>query len=323
MEIDFFGARTVDASTPQNRVLTQPRVRLAYFQVQRGSLKFVAGQDKMIAAPLDPVSLSHVATPLGATAGNLWAWLPQVRVDWDHQVGKAAVLFQAGLFRPQFGDPRLDPLRTGGTSLDTTNSGLGERSTEPFYQTRLALSAPMRGSTGVIGVSGHIGEERIGVDRNLKSSMAALDLTLPLDPHVLLRGEAYSGRNLIPFQGGIDQGAAVITSNVPGDAPLIQAIRDKGGWAELTVLPAANDTNAVYVGYGTDHPRVDDLLPGSGRSRNSFAWTSYFHKFGDQVTAALEWSNWQFQTVAFSGNVPGATTTSTANVFNISLAYQF
>jgi hypothetical protein len=37
----------------------------------------------MILAPLDPVSLSHVGVPLGATAGDLWGWFPWSY--WDFQ----------------------------------------------------------------------------------------------------------------------------------------------------------------------------------------------------------------------------------------------
>jgi hypothetical protein len=87
VEMDLFGSRPVDTSQPQNRVFDEPRLRLAYIQLEHKSVKIVAGQDKMILAPLDPVSLSHVAAPLGATAGDLWAWLPQVRVDRTHRIG--------------------------------------------------------------------------------------------------------------------------------------------------------------------------------------------------------------------------------------------
>lgn len=71
VEMDFFGSRPSDAVQPLNRVLNQPRLRLAYAQMEKGSVRIVAGQDKMILSPLDPISLSHVAAPLGATAGNL------------------------------------------------------------------------------------------------------------------------------------------------------------------------------------------------------------------------------------------------------------
>jgi len=42
-EIDFFGARTADTFSPQNRVFNQPRIRMGYFQLEHRNLKFVFG----------------------------------------------------------------------------------------------------------------------------------------------------------------------------------------------------------------------------------------------------------------------------------------
>jgi hypothetical protein len=91
----------------------------------------------------------------------------------------------------------------------------------------------------------------------------------------VLRGEAFTGTNLIPFQGGIDQGAAVLAAPVATAPPLrIQTIDARGGWGELTVLPTSDGKNAIYVGAGTDKPKLETLLPGSGRAENTFIWTS-------------------------------------------------
>jgi hypothetical protein len=87
-EMDFFGSRTADTFSPENRVFNQPRIRMGYFQLEHRRLKFVFGQDKMILALLDPVSLSHVGVPLGATAGDLWGWFPQARMDWSTSLSK-------------------------------------------------------------------------------------------------------------------------------------------------------------------------------------------------------------------------------------------
>jgi hypothetical protein len=66
------------------------------------------------------------------------------------------------------------------------------------------------------------------------------------------------------------------------------------------------------------------LLPGSTRQRNAFYWASYFYKITKDVTAAWEWSNWQFATTGFTGNTPGPKgAIGRANVFNLALAYSF
>ena len=317
VEVDFFGPRTADNFQALNRVLNAPRLRVGYLQLEHNDWKIVAGQDKMILAPLDPVSLSHVAIPLGGTAGNLWAWLPQVRVDWNHKMGNTGLLVQAGILDPLFGDPKLtgDTI-TAGSAIDTGSSGFGSRSTQPFYQARVAVSPQFGGRTSTIGVSGHFGQEKVGVGHNLQSWAFAIDMNARLERHVILKGEGFVGSNLIPFEGGIAQGAAV-------QGGKIQRIGAAGGWLELTVFPKPGGNGVLYFGAGTDDPKNSNLLPGSTRTKNSFVWASYFRRLTESVTLAVEWSNWQFQTGAFSGNNLLKGPTGSSNVFDLSLAYQF
>jgi len=323
LEFDFFGGRPFDANQPQGRVFNEPRLRLGYLQFQKGNFKIVAGQDRMIISPLDPVSLSHVAAPLGSTAGNLWGWQPQLRAELTHKIGSASTLLQIGVVRPQFADARLETLPTTGSALDNTTSGLGERTTLPFYQARYSVTTPMTGSKATFGAGGHYGRERIGADQELDSWAFAFDFSVPLYSRVRFRGEGFVGSNLIPFQGGVLQGVAVISP--AGGAPgQFNKIGGAGGWGELIVKLTSDNRNVIYFGGSTDDPKDQNLLPGSGRSKNTLAWASYFHKLTDNLTTALEWSNWQFRTRNFAGGVP--TTNGAAgrgNVFNLAMAYQF
>ena len=323
VEIDFFGSRPVDPNLqPQDRVFNQPRLRRAYLQLDKGDWRIVAGQDKAILAPLDPISLSHVAIPLGATAGNLWAWLPQVRVENRHKFGKSTLLVQGGILRPSFGDSRLtDQSGVNGSAVDSTFSGFGERGRQPFYEARVALSHPMAGRTATIGVSGHYGREAVGADKGIDSSAEAVDWTIPIHKYLIFRGEAFTGGNLVPFDGGIEQGVAFTPA--AGLTPAnFRKIADEGGWAEL--ISPVTPKDILYAGAGTDDPRDRDLMPGSTRSKNSFVWGSYFRKLAPDVTAAVEWSFWDFRTRTFIGPDLGPRATSgRGNVINIALAYQF
>src|SRR5262249_48348863 len=160
-------------------------------------------------------------------------------------------------------------------------------------------------------------------DRDLNSWAVAFDGSASLGSHIVLRGEAYTGTNLIPFQGGIAQGVAVQAAPVATNPPLkLQTIDDHGGWGELTVLPTMKD--AIYVGASTDIPEKNTLLPGSTRVENTMIWVSYFRHLTSAVTLAAEWSNWRFKTVTFTNNVITATSpAAVVNVFNVSLAFQF
>jgi hypothetical protein len=323
IEMDFFGGRPFDAQNPQGRVFNEPRLRLAYLQIQNGNWTILAGQDRVIISPLDPVSLSHVAAPLGATAGNLWGWQPQIRAEYARGMGKASTLFQIGVIRPQFADATLQGLPANGTALDATTSGLGERTSKPFYEARYSATLPMAGSKATFGAGGHYGRERIGADRDIDSWAFTFDFSVPIQSRIRLRGEGFVGANLIPFGGGVLQGVA--TFNPGGGAPIqFNKIGGGGGWGELTVKLTKDNNNYFYAGAGTDDPKDADLLPSSGRSKNTFAWASVFHKVTTNVTTALEWSNWQFKTRNFAGAVP--TTNGNAgrgNVFNLAFAYQF
>jgi hypothetical protein len=326
VEIDFFGTTPVDTDLPEDRVLNQPRLRKAFFRLRKGNFDLVAGQDNIIISPLDPVSLSHVAVPLGYAAGDLFGWLPQVRVDYSHNFGKTGTLFQFGLLRPSFGDPRLGDDPTSGITL-TTASGAGERAGQPFYQTRFAVSRPMQGSAATIGVGGHYGKEIVGATQNIDSWAVTMDFRVPVLSRLVFRGEAYTGSNLVPFGGGVIQGVAAVTAPapVPAGSPTltqIHPIGDTGGWAEFTIL--ASRRNVFYLGASSDDPVHKDLEPGTTRDRNSVFWASYFRKLTNAITLAAEWSNWQFHTTSFIGNTPdGPAAGGRGNVVNVALAYQF
>jgi hypothetical protein len=319
-EFDLFGTRPVDTFLAEDRVLNQPRLRKAYFQLQKGHFKLIAGQDDILISPLDPVSLSHVAYPLGYAAGDLFGWLPQVRVEYDPTIGHdTTALLQFAVLRPSFGDARLGDQPPVNITVDTS-SGLGERASQPFYQARAAISHPMHGSKATFGVAGHYGVERVGANRTLDSWAFAFDFSLPIVPKLILRGEGYVGSNLSAFGGGILQGVAAIPTAQP--FTLFHKIGDGGGWPELTFLATKKDV--FYFGGSADEPVFHDLLPGSGRTRNSVLWASYFRKLAPGTTVALEYSNWDFRTTAFTGNNPGPrAATGRGNVVNIAFAYQF
>jgi hypothetical protein len=209
-----------------------------------------------------------------------------LRVDKTQQLGeKTSALFQFGVLRPEFADPRLGDTVPSGVSLD--NSTAGTRSSMPFYEGRVALSHPMSGSTATIGAGAHYGREVVGAQHDRDSWAFALDFRVPLQSRVILRGETYLGSNLIPFQGGIDQGLSAIPTAQPFKQ--INKVGDAGGWGELTFRITSDDKNHFYIGAGTDDPVRHDLLPGSTRTRNTFYWSSYFLKLTKDVTMALEW----------------------------------
>ena len=172
-----------------------------------------------------------------------------------------------------------------------------------------------------IGVSGHYGREEVGADKGVDSSAESVDITLPIHKYLIFRGEGFTGANLVPFDGGIEQGVAFTPA--AGTVPAqFRKIRDAGGWVEL--ISPVTPKDILFAGAGTDDPRDSDLMPGSTRSKNSFVWASYFRKLAPDVTLAFEYSFWDFRTRNFIGaNLGPRATSGRGNVINIALAYQF
>ena len=162
----------------------------------------------------------------------------------------------------------------------------------------------------------------MGANRNIDSWAFTFDFHIPLQSRVILRGEGFVGSNLAPFQGGIVQGVVAAPATPPFTT--IHPIGAGGGWGELTFRATEDHKNIFYLGAGTDDPRNSQLMPGSTRAKNTFVWASYFRKLTNDVTLAVEWSNWQFRTVAFPApGVEAKGPSGRGNVANIALAYEF
>ena len=283
IEGDFFGGYPAVGIGDNMGVF---RLRLANARLDWAKGSLVAGQDWMIFAPVNPLSLSSAGIPLFAAGGNLWSRLPQVRGEWKTK----KVLLQGGVLAPQTGDFN---------SAFFYQPGSGALSETPFLQGRAALTlANFAASKKVatIGVSGHWGQSRVTtpVDRTVDSNGIALDFVLPLGTKVTVQGEAFTGTNLGGFQGGVFQGL-VIDGAVPGaggtpvlDGP--RALDSAGGWVQ--VLAAVTPTVTVHGGFGTDDPDDADFLTVTRREsrlENTAISLGFQHKVSAHISWGLEY----------------------------------
>ncbi len=261
------------------------RLRLANVRLDWHNTSVVVGQDWMVFAPGNPVSIAAAGIPAMAATGNAWARLPQVRVEWHN----SAVLLQGAVLAPSTGD-------FSSAFLDQPVSG--QLSQVPFLQGRAALtSSDWRGlkRPASIGVSGQYGRARVVTttfDRTVDSRGVALDWNVPLVSRVTLAGEAFSGRNLAGFQAGVFQG--VNPDSASGAPPAIvdggpRAIETRGGWTQ--VAAAVNPSLTVLATYGLDNPR-DDLLKSVSRRdwrlRNTAVAFAFIHKLSPNLSWGIE-----------------------------------
>ena len=275
VEIDFFGGFP---STGLGDNMGIVRLRLANVRLDWQHASVVLGQDWMVFAPGNPVSIASASVPLMAAAGNPWARLPQLRGEWhDHNL-----LLQGAVMAPSTGDF---------TSSYAYQPAPGALSQVPFFQGRAAwattnwreLKKPA--SIGVSGTFGRARQISTTADRTIDSRGVAVDWSLPIVSRLSLAGEAFSGRNLAGFQAGVFQGVNP-DSVADGGA---RSIETRGGWTQLvgTITPRLN----VMATYGLDDPNADSLASVSKhdwRLRNSSLAFGFTHKLSPQLSWGIE-----------------------------------
>src|SRR6266511_2583775 len=97
IEADFFGGFPAVGIGDNMGVL---RLRLANVRLDWRKASLIVGQDWMVFAPANPVSLASAGIPLMAATGNPWSRLPQVRGEWH----SGPVLLQGAVLAPSTGD---------------------------------------------------------------------------------------------------------------------------------------------------------------------------------------------------------------------------
>ncbi|HEY6166752.1 MAG TPA: DcaP family trimeric outer membrane transporter [Verrucomicrobiae bacterium] len=273
IEADFYGGGTENAPNP--------RLRLAYVNFEWPGCGFgvLAGQAK---DTISPLYQPRVNFSPGWWQGNLDFRRPQLRLIENLKLAERVELkLEAAAARtiaPAFAAPKdffPDP---------------GADAGYPSAQGRVSLTFPGLYKLPVtLGVSGHWGEDEHDFTNfthsvHFKSWSGNVDLSLPLTPWLKLQGEAYVGANLDAYLGGIGQGVN-ITRLIP--------IRDRGGWAALTLGPF--DRWVFNFGAGIDDVNRNDLT-GTGvastdpRASNKVAFGNTYYSLSDNLQLALEGS---------------------------------
>ena len=258
LELDFFGG--VSNSPGERRLFPEPRLRTARARLQWDRTSIFIGSDTPLISDLNPISVAAVGLPGFVTAGNLWNWLPQLRLSHDLLVRANGVRIgaQVALLTPFSGVQH--PAETDGVDA-------GERSGRPYVEGRVHLrwgdgatrssvpSDAMLGEAGgEIGVGVHRGWLRSSGDSLTTSEAVSVDARVMVAPVIELRGEAYRGQLLRGLGGG------AIGQNFGRAQPggLIGApIRTTAGWLQANLQ--AHPTLITGVGCGREVVNTDDL----------------------------------------------------------------
>lgn len=241
LEADFFGGQQ-PSSGGRHFPLLRLRTARGVITWRHGEL--LAGQDSPLIAPLSPTSVASVGTPGFTAAGNLWLWLPQLRLTGETG-GRLRVALQGAMLAPASGDPA--------TAFDTDHD-VAELSRRPFLQARMRVRWGVDeegASAGEVGVSAHRGWYATAGDSLLASRAVAADLRVPIGP-LELRGEAYRGRLL----RGLGGGAIGQNLGAPAGADPARPVDATAGWLQLNLH--ASRRVIVGAGCGADDPDDED-----------------------------------------------------------------
>lgn len=235
VDLDFFGG--VSSGPGDRRLFPEPRLRTARAQLRWKRTELLVGSETPLISDLNPISVASVGLPGFVAAGNLWNWLPQIRLTREifgspSSAWPVRVAVQGAVLAP------FSNAQHGG---ETDAVDAGERSGRPYLQGRVRArwgaeddgnltDGEMLGRGGEIGISAHRGWLRTTGPSLQPSQAIAADAHFALPHSLELRGEFYRGQLLRGLGGGaIGQnfGRAI-------DSALVGPIlRDMAGWVQL------------------------------------------------------------------------------------------
>ena len=262
------------------------RLRTGTMRLDWKKASLIAGQDTLFIAPLTPTSIASLAIPAMSYAGNLWSWIPQVRVEHRFVVSENSVFtLQGGILDSFSGD-------TPASSYERYPSW-GEQSGQPAYAARVAWTGRTRGQQWTIGTGGLYARQFWGFGRNLDSWTSTVDLSLGLGRFFGFTGAFYRGRALGGFGGGIGQ-SVLFSGSLADPATRVRGLNSMGGWTQLKFKPTPKFE--MNTAFGQDNPfaselRASPIVPSEYSeplSRNQIWFTNFIYRARSNVLLSLE-----------------------------------
>ncbi|HEY2806111.1 MAG TPA: hypothetical protein VGI92_09660 [Gemmatimonadales bacterium] len=244
IQLDFAGGQQPSSG---GRTFPLPRIRTAVVRLDWRHLGLLVGQDVQLISPLNPVSFAAVSTPEFTAAGNLWFWLPQVRLTYETGT-KVRAGIQVAALAPVAGTPQPG-------FLDSAD--IAEKSRKPFVQGRVYVGWGDGDAESEIGFGVHHGWIATTGDTDLTSQAYSVDAKISLGEKIQLLGEGYFDGEATAGLGGGGIGQEFGLGGRP--------VKSRGGWGQLNLRPSF--TWEIGGGAGFDDPD-DAFLTPMQRGRN-------------------------------------------------------
>ena len=246
LQADFAGGFP---TAPNGVVFGFMRLRTGTIHLDWQHTSLIAGQDSPFFSALSPTSFATLAEPALAYSGNLWTWIPQIRVEHRLTLSENSnFTLQGGVLDGLTGER---PLYSYGRVPQS-----GEYSRQPGYAGRIAWSSDLFGQPLTIGAGGYYTRQNWGFGRNINGWASTLDWMAPFGKRLSLSGEFYRGQAL----GGLGAAAyqsALFSSNPADPASHVRALETMGGWSQLKFRASSKlEFNAAA---GQDNPFASEL----------------------------------------------------------------
>jgi hypothetical protein len=285
LEIDFFGG--VSNGPGDRRLFPEPRLRTTTATLRWSRTDLMVGTDVPLVSRLTPISVAAIGIPEFSGSGNLWNWLPTIRLT--QRVATTSLPHTTLRWGVQ--GAVMSPFAGAQYPGDPDLADAGERSARPAFEGRFfaqwgdttssgASDVTIGEGGGEIGVGVHHGWVAVGDAPLQNSNAVTADWRISFTPRVELRGEWYAGRLVRGLGGG---GINQAFGKPIGNEPLGPPINDQAGWAQLngqflqTLLGGA--------GCGLD---VVDLADRPVRTRNTVCSTYMLWRPSEPFFVGLE-----------------------------------
>lgn len=248
LQVDFAGGfpQTLNGAN-----FGQLRLRIARMRMDWDKTSLIAGQDNLFVSPLSPDSLASLSIPALAYQGNLWGWIPQVRLEhrFDLSDGQEITL-QGGILDNFTGEP--PPI----LQVERTPQA-GESAGQPAYAFRAAWRRDIFGRPMTLGAATYYSRQNWGFGRRADGWAGMADWEIPLPARLYFSGEFYRGRALGGIGGGV--GRSVLFSAYPSAySSQIRPLNSIGGWSQVKFK--ATSKLEFNGGFGLDNPLAEDLF---------------------------------------------------------------
>ncbi|HYM07052.1 MAG TPA: bZIP transcription factor [Terriglobales bacterium] len=241
LQLDFAGG---SPNLPNGVNFGLARLRIASMRIDWNQTSIVAGQDNAFFSPLSPSSFASLALPAFSYAGNLWGWIPQVRIEHRFNLSDGqTITLQGGI---------MDNVTSELPSAFAPFAQAGQSSGQPSYATRLAWSRDIFGMPLTLGAAAYYSRQNWGLGHNVDGWAGMTDWSVPLAKRIGLTGEFYRGRAIGGLGGGV--GRSVLFSS---DSSQVSPLNSVGGWSLLKI--SATNKLEFNGAFGVDSPFAADV----------------------------------------------------------------